>query len=174
MVLHQRHGARFSTGFCSCFVPLGVTPLYRLKRCQACGQCHSSWVFTLLPVDNVHPVRALKVDAGRVPSLLEGGDVAAVGVELGVDAAAVDADRLFTAAAPAGAEPVGAASMATIVLEDVHVSADGHVRCFGFRQQCRVGSPSLPPPPPPLPLPLPRIIWIQDVAGDQVELLEFK
>jgi ferredoxin len=51
-ISHSRRG---------CTDPLSSTPLLRLKRCHACGQCHSSRVFTLLPVDTENSVQTQKV-----------------------------------------------------------------------------------------------------------------
>jgi uracil-DNA glycosylase len=47
-------------------MPLSFTPLLRLKRCHACDQCHSSWVFIpLLPVGTVNCVQILKANAHK-------------------------------------------------------------------------------------------------------------
>jgi hypothetical protein len=43
-------------------MPLSCTPLLRLKRCQACNQCHSSRVFTPLIGCIVNSVQTLKAD----------------------------------------------------------------------------------------------------------------
>jgi hypothetical protein len=42
------YGARFPTRNLHSKVPLGCTLLFRLKRCHACDECHSSRVFTSL------------------------------------------------------------------------------------------------------------------------------